>query len=102
MQNFLYVRLVCELKFAEVELDNADMVKQFMTSLPHKWLMYTIPIRRTENLNTFILEKVYETLQNYEFEDKGLQETPVRKPVGVALVAPVVETMSEPVVYVQA
>ncbi|KAI3815668.1 hypothetical protein L1987_15347 [Smallanthus sonchifolius] len=47
-----------------------------------------IPIRRIENLNTFTFEEVYETLQNCEFEAKGLQETPVSKPVGAALIAP--------------
>ncbi|KAI3797792.1 hypothetical protein L1987_33055 [Smallanthus sonchifolius] len=36
-----YIRLVCELKSAEVELANADVVKQFMTSLPQKWLTTT-------------------------------------------------------------
>ncbi|KAI3818550.1 hypothetical protein L1987_12360 [Smallanthus sonchifolius] len=61
-KRFIYVTLVYELKFAEVELDNADM-----------------------------------------FEAKGMQETkPVSKPVGVALVAPVMETMPEPMAYVQA
>ncbi|KAI3807530.1 hypothetical protein L1987_23460 [Smallanthus sonchifolius] len=97
-----FVRLVCKLKSADVELDSADIIKQFMTSLPHKWLVYTIPIRRTENLNTFTLEEVYETLQNYEFESKGFQETVVSKQVGAALIAPVTETMIESMEYPQA
>ncbi|KAI3814046.1 hypothetical protein L1987_18788 [Smallanthus sonchifolius] len=62
-----------------------------MTSLSKKWLVYTIPIRRTENLNTFTLEEVYETLQNYEFESKGFVDTSASKPIEVALIASMVD-----------
>ncbi|KAI3805237.1 hypothetical protein L1987_27434 [Smallanthus sonchifolius] len=82
------------LKYVEVELENVDVVKQFMTFLPQKWLVYTIPIQRTENLNTFTLEEVYETLQNYEFESKGFVDTSASKPVGAALIALMVENTS--------
>ncbi|KAI3686274.1 hypothetical protein L1987_79948 [Smallanthus sonchifolius] len=83
--------VVCELKSAEVELDNADVMKQFMTSLPQKWSVYDIPIKKTESLNTYTLKEVNETLQNYEFESKGFIDSSVSKPVGVALIAPVME-----------
>ncbi|KAI3806678.1 hypothetical protein L1987_22592 [Smallanthus sonchifolius] len=73
-----YVKLVYELRSAEVELDNAEVVRRFMTSLPQKWLVYTIPIRRIENLNTYTLEELYEALKNYEIEDNQLQENIVK------------------------
>ncbi|KAI3686642.1 hypothetical protein L1987_80322 [Smallanthus sonchifolius] len=80
-----------------MELDNADVMKQFMTSLPHKWLFYTIIIRRTKNLYTFTPEEVYETLQNYEFESGQLQENnvPIIHLIGALLVALMVKTVSE-------
>ncbi|KAI3742558.1 hypothetical protein L1987_60244 [Smallanthus sonchifolius] len=64
-----------------------------MTSLPQKWLGYTIPIRRIENLNTFTLEEVYEILQNYEFESKGFVDTSATKHVGASLIALVVDSV---------
>ncbi|KAI3744896.1 hypothetical protein L1987_57992 [Smallanthus sonchifolius] len=59
------------------------------------------PASETDNLNTFTLEEVYETLQNYEFKSKGFHETVVSKPVGATLIAPVMESMPETMAYSQ-
>ncbi|KAI3810823.1 hypothetical protein L1987_20445 [Smallanthus sonchifolius] len=40
--------------------------------------MYTIPIRISENLNTYTLDELYGALQSYEFEEAQLHETTIK------------------------
>ncbi|KAI3813847.1 hypothetical protein L1987_18582 [Smallanthus sonchifolius] len=52
----------------EVKLENEDILKKFIRSLPSCWTLYTVSIRRTENLKTLQMTELFGMLKTYELE----------------------------------
>ncbi|KAI3713305.1 hypothetical protein L1987_71880 [Smallanthus sonchifolius] len=63
-----YTYLVGELQCSKVKLENEDILKKFIRSLPSCWTLYTVSIRRTENLNTLQMTELFGMLKTYELE----------------------------------
>ncbi|KAD4586268.1 hypothetical protein E3N88_23869 [Mikania micrantha] len=54
-QYLRYVQLVDELVAAGVKMENEDVIRKFLISLPQAWNIYSVAIWRTENLRTLKL-----------------------------------------------
>ncbi|KAD7478935.1 hypothetical protein E3N88_02071 [Mikania micrantha] len=67
-QYLRYVQLVDELTTAGVKLDNQDVLRKFLRSLPKAWNIYSVTIRRTENLKTLTLGELFGILSAYQME----------------------------------
>ncbi|KAD7478330.1 hypothetical protein E3N88_01466 [Mikania micrantha] len=67
-QYLRYVQLVDELTTAGVILDNQDVLRKFLRSLPKAWNIYSVTIRRTENLKTLTLGELFGILSAYQME----------------------------------
>ncbi|KAD4385314.1 hypothetical protein E3N88_25482 [Mikania micrantha] len=67
-QYLRYVQLVDELTTAGVTLDNQDVLRKFLRSLPKFWNIYPVTIRRTENLKTLTLGELFGILSAYQME----------------------------------
>ncbi|KAI3744794.1 hypothetical protein L1987_57887 [Smallanthus sonchifolius] len=63
-----YTYLVGELQCSKVKLENEDILKKFITSLPSCGTLYTVSIRRTENLKTLQMTELFGMLKTYELE----------------------------------
>ncbi|KAI3742695.1 hypothetical protein L1987_60388 [Smallanthus sonchifolius] len=63
-----YTYLVGELQCSKVKLENEDILKKFIRSLPSCWTLYTVSIRRTENLKTLQMTELFGMLKTYELE----------------------------------
>ncbi|KAI3774243.1 hypothetical protein L1987_48790 [Smallanthus sonchifolius] len=63
-----YTYLVRELQCSKVKLENEDILKKFIRSLPSCWTLYTVSIRRTENLKTLQMTELFGMLKTYELE----------------------------------
>ncbi|KAI3802374.1 hypothetical protein L1987_30506 [Smallanthus sonchifolius] len=63
-----YTYLVGELQCSKVKLENEDILKKFIRSLPSCWTLYTVFIRRTENLKTLQMTELFGMLKTYELE----------------------------------
>ncbi|KAI3795382.1 hypothetical protein L1987_38034 [Smallanthus sonchifolius] len=50
------------------ELENEDILKKFISSLPSCWTLYTVSIRRTENLKTLQMTELFGMLKTYELK----------------------------------
>ncbi|KAI3813247.1 hypothetical protein L1987_17966 [Smallanthus sonchifolius] len=57
-----------ELQCSKVKLENEDILKKFIRSLPSCWTLYTVSIRRTENLKTLQMTELFGMLKTYELE----------------------------------
>ncbi|KAI3762235.1 hypothetical protein L1987_52660 [Smallanthus sonchifolius] len=64
----MYTYLVGELQCSKVKLENEDIIKKFIRSLSSCWTLYTVSIRRTENLKTLQMTELYGMLKTYELE----------------------------------
>ncbi|KAD5961723.1 hypothetical protein E3N88_13196 [Mikania micrantha] len=89
-QYLRYVQLVNDLASAGVTLDNQDVLRKFLRSLPKAWNIYSVTIRRTENLKTLTLGELFGILSAYQME-LDVQESKVfHSPSGsAALHAPI-------------
>ncbi|KAD5961135.1 hypothetical protein E3N88_12608 [Mikania micrantha] len=67
-QYLMYVQLVDELVAAGVKMENQDVIRKFLGSLPHAWNIYSVAIRRTENLRTLKLSELFGILRAYQME----------------------------------
>ena len=67
-QYLRYVQLVDELVAAGVKMENQDVIRKFLRSLPHAWNTYSMAIRRTENLRTLKLSELFGILSAYQME----------------------------------
>ncbi|KAD6454053.1 hypothetical protein E3N88_08759 [Mikania micrantha] len=63
-----YVQLVDELTAAGVKMENKDVIRKFLRSLPHAWNIYSVAIRRTENLRTSKLGELFGILSAYQMD----------------------------------
>ncbi|KAI3818187.1 hypothetical protein L1987_11990 [Smallanthus sonchifolius] len=63
-----YTYLVGELQCSKVKLENEDILKNFIRSLPSCWTLYTVSIRRTENLKTLQMTELFCMLKTFELE----------------------------------
>ncbi|KAI3814215.1 hypothetical protein L1987_18963 [Smallanthus sonchifolius] len=63
-----FTYLVGELQCSKVKLENEDILKKFIRSLPSCWTLYTVSIRRTENLKTLQMTELFGMLKTYELE----------------------------------
>ncbi|KAI3806772.1 hypothetical protein L1987_22687 [Smallanthus sonchifolius] len=63
-----YTYLVGELQCSKVKLENEDILKNFIRSLPSCWTLYTVSIRRTENLKTLPMTELFCMLKTFELE----------------------------------
>ncbi|KAI3815303.1 hypothetical protein L1987_14966 [Smallanthus sonchifolius] len=54
-----YTYLVGELHCSKVKLENEDILKKFIRSLPSCWTLYTVSIRRTEKLKTLTMTEMF-------------------------------------------
>ncbi|KAI3725202.1 hypothetical protein L1987_64980 [Smallanthus sonchifolius] len=63
-----YTYLLGELQCFKVKLENEDILKKFIRSLPSGWTLYTVSIRRTENLKTLQMTEPFGMLKTYEIE----------------------------------
>ncbi|KAI3810988.1 hypothetical protein L1987_20702 [Smallanthus sonchifolius] len=63
-----YTYIVGELQRSKVKQENEDILKKFIRSLPSCWILYTVSIRRTENLKTLQMTELFGMLKTYEFE----------------------------------
>ncbi|KAI3686322.1 hypothetical protein L1987_79996 [Smallanthus sonchifolius] len=63
-----YTYLVGELQCSKVNLENENILKKFIRSLPSCWTLYTVSIRRTENLKTLQMTELFGMLKTYELE----------------------------------
>ncbi|KAI3732799.1 hypothetical protein L1987_64008 [Smallanthus sonchifolius] len=55
-------------KCSKVKLENEDILKKFIRSLPSCWTLYTVSIRKTENLKTLQMTELFGMLKTYELE----------------------------------
>nr|GEY62839.1 hypothetical protein [Tanacetum cinerariifolium] len=60
--------IVIHLEFMDVEIEQDDLNKKFLTSLAPEWLMYTILWRNRSDLDTMSLDDLYNHLKVYEPE----------------------------------
>ncbi|KAD4982147.1 hypothetical protein E3N88_18818 [Mikania micrantha] len=49
-------------------MENQDVIRKFLRCLPHAWNIYSITIRRTENLRTLKLGELFGILSAYQME----------------------------------
>ncbi|KAD4178673.1 hypothetical protein E3N88_27264 [Mikania micrantha] len=89
-QYLRYVQLVDELTTAGVTLDNQDVLRKFLRSLPKAWNIYSVTIRRTENLKTLTLGELFGILSAYQMELDAQESKVSHSPSGsAALYAPI-------------
>ncbi|KAD4586507.1 hypothetical protein E3N88_24108 [Mikania micrantha] len=67
-QYLRYVQLFDELVAAGVKMENQDVIRKFLRSLPHAWNIYSMAIRRTENLRNLKLSERFGILSAYQME----------------------------------
>nr|GFA92091.1 hypothetical protein [Tanacetum cinerariifolium] len=60
--------IVSQLQFMDVEIEQDDLNKKFLTSLAPEWLMHTIVWRNRSDLDTMSLDDLYNHLKVYESE----------------------------------
>ncbi|GJW26871.1 putative ribonuclease H-like domain-containing protein [Tanacetum coccineum] len=60
--------IVSHLEFMDVPIEQDDLNQKFLSSLAPKWLVYTIVWRNRDDLDTMILDDVYNHLKFYEPE----------------------------------
>nr|GEX99558.1 hypothetical protein [Tanacetum cinerariifolium] len=60
--------ILSHLEFMDVEIEQDDLNRKFLTSLAPEWLMYTIVWRNRDDLDTMSLDDVYNHLKVYEPE----------------------------------
>nr|GEU92880.1 ribonuclease H-like domain-containing protein [Tanacetum cinerariifolium] len=58
--------IVSQLQFIDVEIKQDDLNQKFLTSLAPEWLMHTIIWRNRSDLDTMILDDLYNHLKAYE------------------------------------
>ncbi|KAD7477819.1 hypothetical protein E3N88_00955 [Mikania micrantha] len=89
-QYLRYVHLVDELVAAGVKMENQDVIRKFLRSLPQSWNIYSVAIRRTENLRTLKLRELFGILSAYQMEIDAQEPRPSSVPSGLAdLYAPI-------------
>ncbi|KAD7477947.1 hypothetical protein E3N88_01083 [Mikania micrantha] len=89
-QYLRYVQLVNDLASAGVTLDNQDVLRKFLRSLPKAWNIYSVTIRRTENLKTLTLGELFGILSAYQMELDVQESKAFHSPSGsAALHAPI-------------
>ena len=74
-----YVILVGDLNSATVRLENRDIIRKFIRSLPSVWDMHSIALSRSENFNTLTLNELFGILKTYELEMKQTRNNQVGK-----------------------
>ncbi|KAD6455054.1 hypothetical protein E3N88_09760 [Mikania micrantha] len=85
-----YVQLVDELTTAGVILDNQDVLRKFLRSLPKGWNIYSVTIRRKENLKTLTLGELFGILSAYQMELDAQESKVSHLPSGsAALYSPI-------------
>nr|GEX43604.1 hypothetical protein [Tanacetum cinerariifolium] len=62
--------IISHLEFIDVEIEQDDLNKKFLTSLAPEWFMYTIVWRNRSDLDTMSLDDLYNHLKVYEPEKK--------------------------------
>ncbi|KAD4585369.1 hypothetical protein E3N88_22970 [Mikania micrantha] len=67
-QYLRYVRLVDELIAAGVNMENQDVIRKFLRSLPHAWNIYFVTIQRIEDFRTLKLGEFLGILSAYQME----------------------------------
>nr|GFC55656.1 ribonuclease H-like domain-containing protein [Tanacetum cinerariifolium] len=60
--------IVSQLEFMDIEIEQDDLNQKFLTSLALEWLMHTIVWRNRNDLDTMILDDLYNHLKVYESE----------------------------------
>nr|GFA04518.1 hypothetical protein [Tanacetum cinerariifolium] len=60
--------IVSHLEFMDIEIEKDDLNQKFLTSLPPEWLMHMIVWRNRSDLDTMILDVLYNHLKVYESE----------------------------------
>ncbi|KAD6454320.1 hypothetical protein E3N88_09026 [Mikania micrantha] len=89
-QYLRYVQLVDELEAAGVKMENQDVIRMFLRSLPQAWNIYYVAIRRTENLRTLKLGELFGILSAYQMEIDAQEPKPSHITSGsAALYAPI-------------
>ncbi|KAD6454721.1 hypothetical protein E3N88_09427 [Mikania micrantha] len=89
-QYLRYVQLMNDLASAGVTLDNQDVLRKFLRSLPKAWNIYSVTIRRTENLKTLTLGELFGILSAYQMELDAQESKVFHSPSGsAALHAPI-------------
>ncbi|KAD6455179.1 hypothetical protein E3N88_09885 [Mikania micrantha] len=86
----MYVQLVDELVAAGVKMENQNVIRKFLRSLPQAWNIYSVAIRRTENLRTLKLSELFDILSAYQMEIDAQEPKPTHATFGsAALYAPI-------------
>ncbi|KAK9073356.1 hypothetical protein SSX86_007680 [Deinandra increscens subsp. villosa] len=67
-QYLRFVSLLDELQKVDVKLDQIDVNKKFLRSLPSVWTVYTVSIRECKNLKKMRLSELHGILSAYEME----------------------------------
>nr|GEZ52937.1 hypothetical protein [Tanacetum cinerariifolium] len=60
--------IVGQLEFMDVQIEQDDLNQKFLTSLAPEWLMHTIVWRNRSDIDTMILDDLYNHLKVYESE----------------------------------
>ncbi|KAJ9558748.1 hypothetical protein OSB04_013362 [Centaurea solstitialis] len=72
-----YNKLIGELATVGVQINNDDINRKFLRSLGEEWTMYTVSLRRSEDLENKELDDLYNNLRVFEAEVEAK-----RKPIG--------------------
>ncbi|KAK9073355.1 hypothetical protein SSX86_007679 [Deinandra increscens subsp. villosa] len=67
-QYLRFVSLLDELQKVDVKLDQVDVNRKFLCSLPSVWTVYTVSIRECKNLKKMRLSELHGILSAYEME----------------------------------
>ncbi|KAK9053707.1 hypothetical protein SSX86_024781 [Deinandra increscens subsp. villosa] len=67
-QYLRFVSLLDELQKVDVKLDQVDVNRKFLRSLPSMWTVYTVSIRECKNLKKMRLSELHGILSAYEME----------------------------------
>ncbi|KAK9071824.1 hypothetical protein SSX86_008253 [Deinandra increscens subsp. villosa] len=67
-QYLRFVSLLDELQKVDVKLDQVDVNRKFLRSLPSVWIVYTVSIRECKNLKKMRLSELHGILSAYEME----------------------------------
>ena len=86
-----YIRLVSDLKSMNRYFEAGEVNKRFLDSLPSKWRVYCIMVKRFENLGSLTVEGLVAILETYNAEMIRDEQNAVgyNKPMGHALAAPI-------------
>jgi hypothetical protein len=84
-QYLRFIQILDDLEKVSVTMENNDVLRKFLRSLPDVWTVYTINIRSSKNLKTLTLSELHGILSGYQMEIEAKQGATSSYPSSSAL-----------------